>query len=256
MMDFLKDRAKVVIRRLVPAHIRFARAGEIFLREGEREVHLISKLVAPDSVAIDVGAHVGDYTYAMCKHLGSKVRVIAIEPQADLARRLGIAVKRLRLPVTVHHCALSSKEGEADLLIPKENGRKKIGFATLERRAGGGETSRVPLRRLDDICRGVDGAISFIKVDVEGHELEVFRGGVETVKKHRPNLLVEIEQRHSAVPISETFNFILAQGYRGEFLDREGKLTPLDRFDPSKHQVGGPDVSPDYVSNFIFRRVS
>jgi FkbM family methyltransferase len=255
MIDAVKYRAKLVLRRFIPAHVRFTRAGKAFLRGGEREVHLLRDLVTVDSVAIDVGAHIGDYTYSLCKCVGAGGRVIAIEPQPDLARRLVVATTRLNLPVTVHNVALSSKEGEADLLIPMEHGRNLIGFATLERRAGDGKSYRVPLRRLDDLCREIDGKICFLKVDVEGHELEVFRGGVQTLKRHRPNLIVEIEQRHSTIPISETINFILAQNYRGEFLNRAGHLRPLSEFDPQKHQVVELVRSPDYVSNFIFKPV-
>jgi FkbM family methyltransferase len=252
----VKERAKEIVRHFIPAQVRFKRAGESFLRGGEREVHLLSQLVQPGSVAVDVGAHIGDYTYSLCKCVGANGHVIAIEPQPDLAHRLLIATRRLGLPVTVHSCALSSNDGEADLFIPREDGHEMIGFATLEHRAGEGKRYRVPLRKFDDLCRDVQGTISFMKVDVEGHELEVFRGGTETLKKHRPNLIVEIEQRHSTVPIAETFNFILSQRYRGEFLDRDGRLTPLEQFHLHKHQIDGPTRSPDYVSNFIFRPVS
>jgi FkbM family methyltransferase len=251
----VKERAKGILRRFIPAHVRFTRAGESFLRGGEREVHLLPDLVPAGSVAVDVGAHIGDYTYSLCKSVGPTGHVIAIEPQPDLARRLVVATRRLGLPVTVHHCGLSSKDGEAELFIPREDGRDAIGFATLEHRGGQGKSYRVPLRRLDDLCRDVPGRISFMKVDVEGHELEVFRGGTETLKKHRPTLIVEIEQRHSAVSIGETFNFILSQGYRGEFMDQHGKLIPLTEFDPQTHQNYGPPRSPDYISNFIFRAI-
>jgi hypothetical protein len=92
---------------------------------------------------------------------------------------------------------------------------------------------------------------------VEGHELEVLRGSLAILKNHRPNLLVEIEQRHSSVPIAETFSFITGQGYRGEFLDRERNLQRLASFDPAKHQAD-PRLAgqPGSVSNFIFRPVN
>jgi FkbM family methyltransferase len=254
MISFVKQRTKETLRRLIPAHLRLIRTAYYFEHYGEREVRLLPQLIKPDTVAIDVGSHLGDYTYILCKHLGKKGRVIAIEPVADLAHQLEIAARRLRLPVTVHHCALSSKSGQADLLIPTD--KTLLAFATLEpRAAGSGKSFRVPMRTLDDICRDVDAPISFVKIDVEGHEMEVLRGGVETLKKHRPTLLIEIEQRHSSIPISQTFDFVLAQNYRGEFLDRDGHFTPLSNFDPQKHQVDGPVKSPDYVFNFIFRPV-
>ena len=114
------------------------------------------------------------------------------------------------------------------------------------------------LRRLDDIVAGVKSRVSFIKVDVEGHELEVFKGGVEALRQHRPNLLVEIEQRHSPVPIEETFGFIQEQGYTGYFLDDRGTRTPIGAFDPRRNyelatrcsQFGS--THDGYIFNFIF----
>src|SRR5690349_13141846 len=103
---YVVNRSKDVLRDLLPAHRRFIRAGEAFLRAGEREVHQLSRLVQPGSIAIDVGAHIGDYTYSLCKHVGSGGQVIAIEPVADLAAMLERATRTLSLPVTVHNCAL------------------------------------------------------------------------------------------------------------------------------------------------------
>jgi hypothetical protein len=136
-----------------------------------------------------------------------------------------------------------------------ENGSRKAGFATLERREGTGQMHRVALRRLDDICAHIEGRISFIKIDVEGHELEVLRGGTATLAKHRPNLLIEIEQRHSAGPIEETLKYVASLGYRGEFLDKANQPQPLETFDADRHQRVERVGTRQYVSNFIFRAV-
>jgi hypothetical protein len=128
-----------------------------------------------------------------------------------------------------------------------------VGYATLEphQSLGGEQEVHVRVRTLDDICAGAESRVSFIKIDVEGHELKVLRGGVETLRKHRPNLLIEIEQRHSPGPISETFAFIASQGYSGEFITPDRKREELSAFRMEVHQP--PDAVPgQYVSNFIF----
>jgi FkbM family methyltransferase len=251
----VKGRAKDALRRLIPPHRRFVRAGEYFLAHGEREVHELADWIEPDTVAVDVGAHLGTYSYVMCRHLGAHGRIIAIEPLPDLAGMIERAARRLRLPITVINCGLSAAAGSADLRIPVEAGQRKPGFATLESRDGQGQVLRIPLRTLDEVCGDVTERISFIKIDVEGHELQVLRGGVATLKRHHPNLLIEIEQRHSPVPIDQTFSFLTSMGYEGEFLDRAGKRVPLSTFDPATHQVARADLiaTPDYVSNFFFR---
>lgn len=250
---YLRNRAKEFARRLIPAHRRFVRAGESFLIDGEREVHELPRLVTPGSVAVDVGAHIGDYTYALCRHVGPAGRVVAVEPIPDLARMLARATRKLGLPVTVHNCALSSRIGQGELTIPMDHGRRKAGFATLESRGGSARVHRVPLRRLDDLCAEIDGPLSFIKIDVEGHELEVLRGGADTLRRRRPNLLIEIEQRHSAVAIADTLRFVTDQGYDGEFLDDKNKPQPLSTFSIEQHQRADDVGTRRYVSNFIFR---
>ena len=253
--SYLINRSKDVLRGLLPAHRRFIRAGEASLRAGEREVHQLSRLVQPGSIAVDVGAHIGDYTYPLCRHVGSTGRVIAVEPIADLAAMLQRATQSLALPVTVHNCALSSQSGEADLFVPMDNGIRLAGLASLQPGACGAKTYRVRVCRLDDICAGLGGRISFIKIDVEGHELEVLRGGTMVLREHRPNLLVEIEQRHSPVPVQETFEWLGSFGYSGEFLDACGVCVPLSSFHVEEHQerpLAFPGSSV-YVNNFIFR---
>lgn len=250
----LKDRAKDALRQVIPPHRRFVRSGKFFLRDGEREVRELARLIEPNTLTLDVGAHIGEYTYAICRHLGQDGRVIAIEPIPDLAQLIERAVRRLRLPVTVINCALSSTAGSADLCIPVAAGRRKLGFASLESKTADGEVCRVALRTLDEICGDNSQRISFIKIDVEGHELQVLRGGEKTLRRHRPNLLIEIEQRHSPIPIDQTFGFLESLGYRGEFLDGANRRVPLSTFDPAVHQVPREEWigTANYVSNFIF----
>ena len=251
----MNNRAKDLLRGFIPAHRRFLRSGKEFFEEGEREVHALPGLVEKGTIVVDVGAHIGSYTYCLCKLLGPDGHVVAIEPLPDLAKMLTSAVERLKLPVTVYNCALSSRDGEADLQVPVVNGGRAAGFATLESRSfDHGKSYHVKLRRLDDICREHPGRLSFIKIDVEGHELEVLRGGIETLQR-RPNLLIEIEQRHSTVPIGETFAFLESQGFRCEFLDANSQPHPFAEFDVKNHQDVTKVGTREYVSNFIFRPV-
>lgn len=255
MIAYWKNRTKEIVRAVAPTHWRFERAARLFAEEGEREVKVLAQLVEPGTVALDVGANMGGYTYALCQHVGDGGRVIAVEPVPHLAHLIERATHRLKLPVTVLNCALSSEEGTAELHVPVEDGAEKPAFASLEssKETMSGHTIRVPLRRLDDVCRDVSGRISFIKIDVEGHELAVLRGGIDTLRRTKPNLLIEIEQRHSRVPIANTFAFTASLGYRGEFLDADGQFHPLGQFDPAVHQRPERAGKDDYVANFVFR---
>src|SRR5207248_7153229 len=128
---------------------------------------------------------------------------------------LSRATQRLRLPVQVCDFALSDRAGSADLFIPDDRA-----FASLVNGTGARMTVRT--RTLDDLRAEVSRTISFVKIDVEGHELAVLRGGVRCLDEDKPTILVEIEERHSRTPMSETFDFLLSRGYRGSFLDFSG----------------------------------
>ena len=66
--------------------------------------------------------------------------------------------------------------------------------------------------------------ISFIKIDVEGHETEVIKGSEATIKKNKPILLVEIEEKYTLKKVIDTLNYINSLGYNS-FYFKDNKLT-------------------------------
>ncbi len=240
------------MRRLPPGLV-FEANARIHRWKGERELRELSRLVAPGTIAVDVGAHFGTYSHALCRLVGKGGRVIAFEPIEEDARYLMMAARQLRLPMDVHNCALSDANGTAELTIPDRHGNRKTALSSLESHEAGGETRMVEVRRLDDVLADIDWSVSFIKIDVEGHESSVLRGSVETIRRNRPNLLIEIEERFHDGPAADTFEQVLAMGYRGEFLNATGQRRPISEFDPALHQNPAIDVlSRDFIANFIF----
>lgn len=234
---------------------------KLFIRsykKHEPELYELRWLVERSTLAVDIGANKGAYTYALSKLVGKGGHVIAIEPIAELSRYLGIACAQLSLPVTVEQCCLSSVNGEGELLIPTtKSGEFLTGLASLNKldKSIDGEIRKVNLKRLDDMLKYRELRVSFIKCDVEGHELEVFQGATDILKTDRPNLLVEIEQRHSDIAIKEHFDFFLDQKYKGFFLDESNDIKSLDAFDLVAYQSSSSNEScssKKYVYNFIF----
>ena len=104
----------------------------------------------------------------------------------------------------------------------------QLGAATMHPKNKIDNYKKVPVKtkKLDDIEIG--NKIGLIKIDVEGHERNVLQGGIETVKNNKPVLLVEIEERHTKIPITETINFIKSIGYKG-FISKENNLLEIDK---------------------------
>jgi FkbM family methyltransferase len=247
-----------MMRKLPPAVVMAANAM-LHQRLGEPELHELKRLVRPGTIAVDVGAHFGVYSYVLARLVGKEGRVIAIEPIAEDADLIDRAARTLRLPISVVRCALSSREGEATLRIPRLGGAEKTALATLEGEPQAGDAGAmdervVPVRRLDDVLDGIDLPVSFLKIDVEGHELAVLEGAARTITTHRPVILIEINHDLGGRPVEAVFDRILGFGYHGEFLEGGKERRPLSDFDVTMHQVvaSGDVLSKDYVNNFIF----
>ena len=213
----------------------------------ERELPIAIAAVGPGTRAIDVGANAGLYTYALSR-TGASVE--AFEPQAAWVRVLD-AFASARPNVRVHQVALGDSRRNEMLHIPVNDGRARTGHASLRRPAAAARTESVEVRPLDDFGFG---DVALIKIDVEGAELGVIGGALETIARHRPLLLVEIEQRHHDRDIGEVFSMFRELRYLGHFLDERGRLTPIERFDVQRHQLAplaGESAGP-YVNNFLF----
>lgn len=211
----------------------------------EKEVSLLRDLVGKGETAIDVGANYGVYSYVLSK-LCRKVE--AFEPNPNCAKEIEAFNAG---NITVHNVGLSSFRAFLELHIPIMNGFVATESATFSKLTGDQETIRVPVHALDDY--NFTG-VSFLKIDVEGHEIEVLKGAESTIEREHPTILVEIEQRHLDCPISSVFEKILEYGYRG-FYYKANEMRPLSEFDyeihqqPYLHNV----MHKDYIHNFIFK---
>jgi FkbM family methyltransferase len=211
---------------------------------------LLGHLRAGESV-LDIGAHKGAYAYWMCRAVGPTGHATCFEPQPELAAYLRRMKDALRLnQLTVENAGVSSGSGELTLHVP---GSGPSPGSTLEPNLlrNDGQAYRVKVVCLDDYFQTRPaGKLSLVKCDVEGHELEVFRGGEKLLKQHRPVLLFECEERHHPRHTNrDVFAFLVGLGYDGFFFSRTG-LLPLKAFDPALH---GDRASADYVNNFLFR---
>ena len=92
------------------------------------------------------------------------------------------------------------------------------------------ESYRVRAEKLDNLIKKEN--IGFIKIDVEGHEKNVLIGAEQIIKKCKPNLLIEIEERHTNDKVQNTINFINDFGYNSFFSDGKNLIETkkLDNF--------------------------
>ena len=209
---------------------------------------LLSKLVNADDHVIDIGGNWGIYAYALSA-LGSRLAVFEPNPQCFRALNSWASCKK---NVDVYAVALSSQHGQGLLHIPVDaTGQEHDASASLEsRRDEAARCVEVEITTLDSF--GFQD-VKFIKIDVEGHELDVLKGATKTIASSMPVMLIEIERRHNTIDIFDIFAFIFRLGYDGFYLD--GKiLRNINSFDVAHDQpASNPAINGKrYINNFLF----
>lgn len=220
-------------------------------------VKRLPRLVPQRGTAIDVGANQGLYSYLLDRHAA---RVEAFEPQPILAQRLSAYARAFRRNIHVHGVGLSDRESTFELRVPYVNngfGKTYLtGLASVENTFDQADVITIPVKTLDSF--GIED-VTFVKIDVEGHEARVLDGAVATLSRSRPIIMIEIEQRHihGGESIHDVFQRITSLGYHGGFYYR-GIPMELDQFDEKKHQDAALSESQasisseDYANNFLF----
>lgn len=223
-------------------------------RTSEQELAFLDRIVPEGSVTVDVGANCGLYTRKLAR-LSRQVH--AFEPSHDMANLLR---RTSAANVSVHEIALSDQTGTAELYIPQDDDQLIYGLASLEPRLVASDhqhvvATKVPTVRLDAI---VHQDVAFVKIDVEGHELNVLNGSVELLEHSQPVFLVEAEDRHRAQATNSIFDFFESRTYRGFFL-KDGSALPVAEFNSEDLQDpdallpdGGRKTGRSYVNNFFF----
>lgn len=168
--------------------------------EKRAEVAELAHVIEPQAIIFDIGAHFGQYAKAFAELNGGTTQVYCFEPVGYTRDILNKVVKPYR-NIRVFSNGFSNTPGEAAINIPvKKSGKIGPGLAHL-----GAETSRDFVQEnitLDTVDNFVDAhalpRLDFIKMDIEGPELMVLQGALQTLQKHRPAVFCEVSHPHMA----------------------------------------------------------
>ncbi len=153
------------------------------------ETDLFAQIVRPGDTVVDVGANIGCHTLALAKIVGPHGLVMAFEPQLPIYYALcGTMALNEQWQVHACCCALGEEQGTTKIPVVQYSLANSFGGLSIGHKEG----HTVPVMPLDhfnlETCK-------FIKVDVEGAEVEVLIGAADTIKRCRPYLYVE-NDRH------------------------------------------------------------
>lgn len=210
-------------------------------RNDEQEINLVKKFIKSGTDSIDVGVYRGVYSYEMSKY---SEKVHSFEPNPIIFKYINKNLKKFIKNIHLYNFALSNQNKTMNLKIPirNSNSNKEIfeeyyemGKATIhnENNFENYENFEIQTKKIDELS--FDNKISFIKIDVEGHELEVIEGAKNTIKRDKPILLVEIEKQYTKKEVAESINFINSLGYKSYFFNKKDlksttELNNLDLF--------------------------
>jgi len=152
----------------------------------ESEVELLSRLVGPGSVVVDIGANIGSHSIPLARRVAPGGRLIAFEPQRIVFQQLcaNVALNGLT-NVTCRPEAVGSARGVAR--IPALDPRQDFNFGGIRLRSDD-KGEHVAVISLDDF--GLSKC-DLIKIDVEGMEPAAIAGAAKTIERCHPVLFAE-----------------------------------------------------------------
>ena len=198
-------------------------------------------------IAIDVGANIGTYIVYLAKLYNT---VYSFEPIPSLANKL--TASKLR-NVYVYNVGLAQQNSKLELNIPYNNITGEPLYAWSYFDAEYIERSFFKWESIIVDCRTLDSYhfndVDFIKIDVEGYELNVLIGAKDTINKYKPILLIDIPSRRK--DRNNILDYLNDMKY-SEYFIKNNKIKSLDEFDFKIEMFKEKPKDSDCIVNFFF----
>ena len=188
----------------------------------EDELRFLRRLLQPGETVIDIGASYGVYALSMARVVGPSGSVLAFEPASAIARLLGESVAANGYShVEVRQSALSAAAGTGQLALGQHSELNALAHG-----APTGASETVPITTLDDCLRELgDRRIDLVKIDAEGEEDNILKGGEQFFAQQSPLVLYEVKA-------GTTLNLGLAGAFRARGYESYRLVPGLDLLVP------------------------
>ena len=180
--------------------------------------HMLNYVENGDFV-LDIGANQGLWTKALSDKVGREGRVFAFEPVRETYQTLLNNTRQLK-NVSYYNIGLSASAGTAEIFRdPVSNAPPSaaiVDTAVHITNVTSLVKETIKINTLDEVSSSFETAISFVKIDVEGHEESVLSGALNFMKEHRPVIFMEILREYwypGMVGKSKAADLILHAGY-------------------------------------------
>ena len=176
--------------------------------EEERLIYLIQKIKTHQlNIFIDVGANIGLYSLRVAKNIPNINQVISFEPLLETFNKLkkNIIKNNLEKKIDIYNYGLSAQSKKLFGLLRKEGSLKHAAGFNIHEEG----KIKLTVKKFDDIYKFDKQKIA-IKCDIEGHELEAFKGMSELLSNNSCFLQIEIWEQN----LDELSNYLEKKGYK------------------------------------------
>lgn len=200
-----------------------------------KELLRVLRNFTPNLVVLDIGANIGVHSVALSESVGPKGLIYAFEAQRIVFNMLAgnIALNSLS-NILCFHNAVTDKPGFIDIPIfdygkPMSIGSVEFGGTQKEnigQQPLDGKAESVPALLIDDLNLN---QLDFMKIDVEGMEINVLKGALKSIAKFRPLMLLEYlkSDQRELIEWLKVADYIIYSGIGANFLciPKEAGLT-------------------------------
>jgi FkbM family methyltransferase len=231
-MDILR-RTKNTIMNVMPSRVLFEikriyyfYSLKKFSEKNEPDFKIVKYIIKPGDNVVDLGANIGWYTKMLSDLVGDQGHVYSVEPLPITFKLLSSCTKKLKLKnVTLLNYGISNMESSAIIEVPKyDRGgdnyyRAKI--VSEENIDPFLKHDEIIVKPLDSLFIGLTNRISFIKCDVEGHELAVIKSAKKVLTIFKPIWLIEVSGNPDIKDSNafKLFSIIEKEGYKAYWFD-------------------------------------
>lgn len=201
--------------------------------------------IKPGDTVLDVGAHIGYLTVLLSRLAGPAGGVFAFEPGANNLPYLERNVEHLR-NVRIEPVALGNQDGQVPFFLEALTGQNNSLsadydlFAANRASAHSSESyqsTKVSITTLDLFCTERNLEPNWIKIDVEGHEIDVLRGGTLTISSILPALTLEVTRNNAEVALFlKELDYVLINACTLKPVENSPSSGDFFALHPSKHE--------------------
>lgn len=201
------------------------------------DTRILEKLLKRNDIFLDAGANHGSYSVVASKIVGKKGVVVSFEPQGILANSIYNSMKANSLSkFEVHNVALGEETGKkVSFFVPKGNSGLGSLFNEFQRKLQK-QKLVVNLVKLDDFIENkfFDETLGnmLLKIDVEGGEISLLKGGKKFIDRYKPLIIIEINYK-SLISAGKSFTGFLAileelSYNRFAYIDKPNEILPAN----------------------------